>query len=78
MVLVRSMAFHSLCEHHLLPFREAWRTWGTCPADCLVGLSKRPGPVDHFARGLQVQGDSRDNRQTTCQEKAETQGLSGV
>ena len=54
MVLVRSMPFHSLCEHHLLPFVGVAHV-GYLPADRLVGLSKLARVVDHFARGLQVQ-----------------------
>jgi GTP cyclohydrolase I len=54
MVLARSMPFHSLCEHHLLPFVGVAHV-GYLPADRLVGLSKLARTVDHFARRLQVQ-----------------------
>jgi GTP cyclohydrolase I len=54
LVLVRDIPFHSLCEHHLLPFSGVAHV-GYLPADRIVGLSKLARVVDHFARGLQVQ-----------------------
>jgi GTP cyclohydrolase I len=54
LVLVRDVEFYSLCEHHVLPF------FGRChvaylPAGRILGFSKIPRLVDHFARRLQVQ-----------------------
>jgi GTP cyclohydrolase IA len=54
LVLVRDIPFHSLCEHHLLPFTGVAHV-GYLPADRILGLSKLARVVDHFARGLQVQ-----------------------
>ena len=54
LVLVRGIAFSSLCEHHLLPFAGVAHV-GYLPADRLVGLSKLARVVAHFARRLQVQ-----------------------
>lgn len=54
LVLVRDIPFHSLCEHHLLPFRGRAHV-GYLPGDRLVGLSKLARVVDLFARDLQVQ-----------------------
>src|SRR3954453_10181368 len=54
LVLVREIPFHSLCEHHLLPFVGVAHV-GYIPGDRIVGLSKLARVVDHFARDLQVQ-----------------------
>lgn len=54
-VVVGPIAFTSLCEHHLLPFTgEAWVAY--VPAlGRVVGLSKLPRTVAHFAARPQVQ-----------------------
>jgi len=54
LVVVRSIPFHSLCMHHLLPFFGVAHV-GYLPDDRIVGLSKLARVVELFARRLQVQ-----------------------
>lgn len=54
MIIVKDIPFFSLCEHHCLPF------FGTAavayiPNKRIVGLSKLPRLVGHFAAGMQNQ-----------------------
>ena len=53
-VLLRDIEFHSLCEHHLLPFVGRAHV-AYLPDGKVVGLSKLARLVDGFARRPQVQ-----------------------
>ena len=54
LVLARDIPFHSLCEHHMLPFTGVAHV-GYLPGERILGLSKLARVVELFARGLQVQ-----------------------
>jgi GTP cyclohydrolase IA len=54
MVVVKSIEYYSLCEHHLLPFYGHAHV-AYIPRNKVLGLSKIPRVVDMYARRLQVQ-----------------------
>lgn len=53
-VLVRDIQFHSLCEHHVLPFFGVAHV-AYLPGEKIIGLSKIPRLVELYSRRLQVQ-----------------------
>ncbi len=54
MVSVGPVEFSSICEHHLMPFTgQAWIAY--IPDGGVVGLSKIPRLLEHYARQPQVQ-----------------------
>ena len=54
LVVVRDIPFHSLCEHHLLPFKGSAHV-AYLPGERILGISKLARVVEHFARDMQVQ-----------------------
>jgi GTP cyclohydrolase IA len=54
LVVARDIPFHSLCQHHMLPFKGVAHV-GYLPGERILGLSKLARVVELFARGLQVQ-----------------------
>jgi len=77
MVVVKSIPFHSLCEHHLLPF------FGTAavayiPRGRVIGLSKIPRIVEMYARRLQVQERLTQEVADFLQEQLKPEGVGVV
>ncbi|MGW9627965.1 GTP cyclohydrolase I [Microbacterium sp. NPDC055521] len=54
LVLIRDILVRSVCEHHLLPFTGIAHV-AYLPGESVVGLSKIPRMVDHYARRPQTQ-----------------------
>lgn len=54
LVVATGIPFHSLCEHHLLPFVGVAHV-GYLPGERIIGLSKLARVVVQFARSVQVQ-----------------------
>ena len=54
LVVIRSIPFHSLCMHHLLPFHGLAHICYV-PGEQILGLSKFARVVEFFARDLQMQ-----------------------
>jgi GTP cyclohydrolase I len=54
LVVATGIPFHSMCEHHLLPFVGVAHI-GYLPGERIIGLSKLARVVELFARSLQVQ-----------------------
>lgn len=74
MVVVRNIAFASLCEHHLLPFFGK-ATVAYIPDGRVIGLSKIPKLVQVFARRLQVQERMTRQIAGTLEEKLKPLGV---
>lgn len=77
MVLVKDIEFHSLCEHHMLPFYGRAHV-AYIPNGKVIGLSKIPRIVDMFARRLQVQERMTSEIADFLQETLDAEGVAVV
>lgn len=76
-VLVRDISFHSMCEHHMLPFYGVAHV-AYIPAGLVVGLSKIPRVVETFAKRLQVQERLTSQIADFLQERLNPSGVAVV
>ena len=77
LVVARAIPFHSLCEHHLLPFVGVAHV-GYLPGERIIGLSKLARVVDRFARSLQVQERLTTQIAHTLEEVLQPRGVAVV
>ena len=76
-VLVRDIELFSLCEHHMLPFYGRAHV-AYLPQGQIVGLSKIPRLVNHFARRLQVQERLTTQISETLMERLKPAGVAVI
>jgi GTP cyclohydrolase I len=74
LIVARNIRFHSLCEHHLLPF-VGYAHVAYLPKDKILGLSKLARLVEMFARDLQVQERMTQQIANWLQEQLEPKGV---
>ena len=76
-VLVRDITFHSMCEHHLLPFTGVAHI-AYLPSGAVVGLSKLARLVDEVARRPQVQERMTQTIADLMEERLAARGVAVV
>ncbi len=74
LVVVRDIAFHSHCEHHMVPIIGKAHI-GYLPDGRVVGLSKLARVVDVFARRLQTQETMTAQIASTIDESLKPRGV---
>lgn len=74
MVLEKDIAFHSVCEHHMLPFFGKVHI-AYIPNGKVVGLSKLARTVEVFARRLQLQEQLTEQIADALMEHMKPQGV---
>jgi GTP cyclohydrolase I len=77
MVTQLDIPFYSMCEHHMLPFFGVAHI-AYLPKKRIVGLSKLPRVLDHFARNLQNQERITTQVADYLYEKLDPQGVGVV
>jgi GTP cyclohydrolase I len=76
-VLVKDIAFHSMCEHHMLPFMGKAHI-GYVPAGRVIGLSKLARVVEGVARRPQVQERMTETIADMLMKELEAKGVAVV
>ena len=76
-VVVKNITFHSMCEHHMLPFYGKVSV-AYLPNGRVVGLSKIPRIVETFARRLQVQERMTAQIADFIEERLRPQGVAVI
>lgn len=74
LVVVDDISFHSLCEHHLIPFYGRV-SFGYLPSGRMLGLSKFSRVVSGLSRRLQTQEHFTHQLAETIWEATEPTGL---
>jgi GTP cyclohydrolase I len=80
-VLVKDIPFHSMCEHHLLPFLGRAHTAyipGKEPESGVLGVSKLARAVEVFARRPQVQERLTNQIADLIEEVAKPRGVAVI
>jgi len=77
MVLIRDIAFESMCEHHLLPFHGKAHV-AYIPNGKVVGLSKIPRVIDALARRPQIQEQMTEELADMIMEELEARGVAVI
>lgn len=77
MVVLRDISFHSMCEHHLLPFMGKAHV-AYLPKGKVVGISKLARVVDAFARRPQVQERMTNQIADLIDEQLQPRGVAVV
>lgn len=78
MVVVRDISFHSMCEHHLLPFYGVAHICYIPAPGHLLGLSKLARIVELYARRLQLQENMCSQIAKLLEEEANAYGVAVV
>jgi GTP cyclohydrolase IA len=77
LVIARSIPFHSLCMHHVLPFIGVAHV-AYLPGRRIAGLSKLARVVEHFARDLQLQERLTQQIADLLQQRLDPKGVGVV